>query len=109
VPISLHDSLRDEALDAARAENLEVAATADLWIREGIELDELPYVIMQLARVNDYLMAVIEADETPLGRELARKTALEVQASIKKAGLGPSVVNDAIAAATSMHAEPDSR
>jgi len=65
-------SLRDEALEAAHAENREVAATADLWIREGFEPDELPYVIMQLARVNDYILSVVEAEETQLGRELVR-------------------------------------
>ena len=66
------DSPRDEALKAARDENREVAATADLWIREGFEPDELPYVVMQLARVNDWILTVIEAEETPLGRELVR-------------------------------------
>ena len=65
-------SLRDEALEAAHAENNEVAATADLWIREGFEPDELPFVIMQLARVNDYILSVVEAEETQLGRELVR-------------------------------------
>ena len=66
------DSPRDEALKAARDENREVAATADLWIREGFEPDELPYVVMQLARVNDWILTVIEAEETQLGRELVR-------------------------------------
>ena len=66
-------SLRDEALEAAHAENREVAATADLWIRQGLlELHELPQVIMQLARVNDYILSVVEAEETQLGRELVR-------------------------------------
>jgi len=49
-----------------------VVATADLWIREGFQPDELPYVLTQLARINDYILAVIEAEETPLGRELVR-------------------------------------
>src|SRR6266498_559492 len=68
----MNSSLRNEALEAAHAENREVAATADLWIREGFEPDELPYVIMQLARVNDYILSVVEAEETRLGRELDR-------------------------------------
>src|SRR6266542_438549 len=68
------ESLRDECLEAAHAENREVAATADLWIRKGFQPDELPYVLTQLARINDYILAVIEAEETRLGRELVRLT-----------------------------------
>ena len=68
----MSESLRDEALEAAHKENNEVVETAILWIREGFEPDELPYVIMQLARVNDYILSVVEAEETQLGRELVR-------------------------------------
>jgi hypothetical protein len=55
-------TLRTVCLQEAKELAREIAATADLWLREGIYPDEIPYVRLQLRQLEDFFESAFEPD-----------------------------------------------
>jgi hypothetical protein len=53
-------TLRELCLKEACELDKELAATADLWIREGVQPDEIPFVLLQVARIFDLILQAFE-------------------------------------------------